>query len=77
MQLFFDDGSATEKRPIDYPIGHRKRRAEGIPVLMQKFEAAISGPLPAAQVARILTLAADSERLETTPIEVFMNDFTL
>src|SRR5665213_3036205 len=36
VQVFFKDGSATDKISIDYPIGHRKRRAEGIPVLLQK-----------------------------------------
>src|SRR3546814_4852247 len=36
VQVFFTDGTATEKVSIDYPIGHRKRRGEGIPVLLQK-----------------------------------------
>ena len=39
VQVFFKDGSSTERVHVDYPIGHRKRRAEGMPVLMQKFEA--------------------------------------
>jgi 2-methylcitrate dehydratase len=54
VQVFFADGSHTDKVLVDYPIGHRKRRAEGIPVLLQKFEAAIRGQLPAHQVAAIL-----------------------
>ncbi len=47
VQVFFKDGSSTDKVSIDYPIGHRKRRAEGIPVLLRKFEAALAGHLPA------------------------------
>ncbi|HVI26360.1 MAG TPA: bifunctional 2-methylcitrate dehydratase/aconitate hydratase [Xanthomonadaceae bacterium] len=73
VQVFFKDGSATEKVSIDYPIGHRKRRGEGIPVLMAKCEAALRAHLPAAQVDRILELAADPARLEALPIEQFMN----
>ena len=41
VQVFFKDGAATEKISINYPIGHRRRRAEGIPLLMAKFDAAI------------------------------------
>jgi 2-methylcitrate dehydratase len=77
VQVFFADGSSTAKVSIDYPIGHRKRRAEGIPVLLQKFKAALNGHLPAAQVARILAMAADPERLESTPISSFLDDFTV
>ncbi|MGN6513952.1 MAG: bifunctional 2-methylcitrate dehydratase/aconitate hydratase [Lysobacteraceae bacterium] len=73
VQVFFKDGSSTEKVSIDYPIGHRKRRAEGIPVLMAKCEAALRAHLPAAQVDRILELAANPARLEALPIEQFTN----
>src|SRR3546814_20162083 len=41
VQVFFKDGSSTEKVSIDYPIGHRQRRGEGIPVLMDKCEKAL------------------------------------
>ena len=39
VQVFFKDGSSTEKVVVEYPIGHRRRRAEGMPLLMKKFEA--------------------------------------
>jgi 2-methylcitrate dehydratase len=68
VQVFFKDGSSTDKISVDYPIGHRKRRAEGIPVLMAKFESAIRGRLPAAKVERLLALAAAPEQLEATSI---------
>jgi len=60
---------------IDYPIGHRKRRAEGIPVLLTKFEAALRGHLPSDQVERILRLSRDPSALDSTPIQVFLNEF--
>ncbi|HJR72363.1 MAG TPA: bifunctional 2-methylcitrate dehydratase/aconitate hydratase [Luteimonas sp.] len=73
VQVFFKDGSSTEKVSIDYPIGHRKRRAEGIPVLMAKCEAALKAHLPAEQADRIMTLARDPGALEALPIQDFMN----
>lgn len=77
VQVFFKDGTSTEKVSIDYPIGHRKRRAEGIPVLMAKFEAAIRAKLPAAQAERLLALAAKPEELEALPITEFLALFTV
>src|SRR5215469_16046214 len=41
VQVFFKDGTSTGKVSVDYPIGHRRRRAEGIPVLIRKFEGAL------------------------------------
>ena len=73
VQVFFKDGTSTDKVSIDYPIGHRNRRAEGIPVLMAKCEAALRAHLPAAQVDRILQLAAHPAQLEALPIEQFIN----
>ena len=43
IQVFFKDGSSTEKVSIDYPVGHRRRRAEGIPLLEEKFERYLRG----------------------------------
>jgi len=73
VQVFFRDGTSTERVAIDYPIGHRKRRAEGIPVLMAKCEAALRAHLPAGQVDRIMALAAEPAKLDALPIDQFMN----
>jgi 2-methylcitrate dehydratase len=72
LQVFFDDGSHTEKVSIDYPIGHRNRRGEGIPVLVKKFEDALAGHLPAARVKKILALTQDPARFEAMPLHEFM-----
>jgi 2-methylcitrate dehydratase len=72
VQVFFRDGSATDRVSIDYPVGHRRRRAEGIPLLMAKFEAAIGARLPADRVERLLALTAHTDRLETLPITQFL-----
>jgi 2-methylcitrate dehydratase len=73
VQVFFKDGSSTDKISIDYPIGHRKRRAEGIPVLMGKCQAALRAHLPAVQAEQIMALAADPAKLEAMPIDQFIN----
>ncbi|HKT31879.1 MAG TPA: bifunctional 2-methylcitrate dehydratase/aconitate hydratase [Gammaproteobacteria bacterium] len=73
VQVFFKDGTQTVRVAVDYPIGHRKRRAEGIPVLVKKFEQAIVGRLPAKQCEVLKALCADQKKLEATPVTEFMN----
>ncbi|MCL2308651.1 MAG: bifunctional 2-methylcitrate dehydratase/aconitate hydratase [Proteobacteria bacterium] len=72
VQVFFKDGTHTEKVVIDYPIGHRKRRAEGIPVLLRKFEAALRGHLPNHRVEAILKVASDPTKLDAMPVQELM-----
>jgi 2-methylcitrate dehydratase len=57
-------------------LGHRKRRAEAIPILMAKFEAAVRTKLPAANVETLLALAGEPERLDTFPVTAFMELLT-
>jgi 2-methylcitrate dehydratase len=77
LQVFFKDGSSTDKVSIDFPIGHRKRRDEGIPVLLKKFEAAIGGHLPAHRVRQILDIAGDPEAFEAMPVTRLMELFAV
>ena len=77
IQVFCKDGSKTEKVSIDFPIGHRERRGEGIPVLLKKFENAIGGHLPAHQVKQILALTGDTSKFESTPVHRFMDLFVV
>src|SRR5690606_3763312 len=72
VQVFFDDGSQTEKVSIDYPIGHRKRRGEGIPVLMDKCEKALRAHLAEDKVDRLMALAADPATLDALPVSQFI-----
>ena len=75
VQVFFKDGSKTEMVSIDYPIGHRKRRAEGIPVLLRKFDAALREHLPAHQVERILAASADAAQFDTLTVSQWLDLF--
>ena len=75
IQVHFKDGSKSDKVSIDFPIGHRNRRGEGVPVLLAKFEAAIAGHLPAKRVQELLALTSDISRLEATPVHVLLDYF--
>jgi len=77
VQVFFRGGDATDRVEVHFPIGHRRRRAEGIPLLRQKARAAFSGHFGAAKAARIMDLFADQARLEATPVQEFMELFAL
>jgi 2-methylcitrate dehydratase len=72
VQVFFKDGSATRRVAIDFPIGHRKRRAEGMPVLVKKFEAAVAGHFAPKQAERIRATFADATRLDAMPVHELM-----
>ena len=76
IQVYFKDGSSTDRIAVDFPIGHRERRGEGIPVLLRKFEAAIRGQLPARKVDQILALTSDVSRFEATPVHRLIDLFT-
>lgn len=76
LQIFFDDGSATGEVAVEYPIGHRRRRAESLPLLFAKLRENLSGQLPRNRVDAIVELFEDRQRLErlTVPelIELFL-----
>ena len=87
VQVFFRDGSSTPKIAVEYPIGHRRRRRDGIPLLQKKAAAAFTGHLDqipveflthdnlghygAAKSAALLSLFADRSRLEAMPVHAF------
>jgi len=73
VQVVFRDGSETARIAIDYPVGHRRRRAEGLPLLRQKFEAAVAAHFSAARAAQIVQLFADRGRLEAMPVSELMS----
>ena len=68
LQVFFRDGSATARVQVDYPIGHRKRRAEGMPVLVQKFETSVDAHFGPKQAERIKALFASQKSLDAMPV---------
>jgi 2-methylcitrate dehydratase len=73
VQVFFKDGSKTEQVAVEYPIGHRRRRKEGIPVLEQKFRRNLATRFPAGRVEQIFSLCKNQQSLESTPVNQFMD----
>jgi 2-methylcitrate dehydratase len=75
VQVFFADGTATERLVIAYPLGHRRRRAEGIPLLIRKAEGALTAHFGAGAARRILDLFPDRAKLEAMPVRQFVDHF--
>lgn len=72
VQVFFKDGSSSDRIEVHFPIGHRERRAEGIPVLKQKFVDSVSPKLAAGQWEALAALTADRDALRETAVDEFM-----
>ncbi|HJU63886.1 MAG TPA: bifunctional 2-methylcitrate dehydratase/aconitate hydratase [Candidatus Binatia bacterium] len=77
LQVFFKDGSATEKVAVEYPIGHRRRRGEAIPLLIKKFEVNLHSRLAAPWSKKIIDLCLDLPALSATPVDQFMDMFAV
>ncbi|RPH93290.1 MAG: 2-methylcitrate dehydratase, partial [Lysobacterales bacterium] len=72
VQVMFSDGSASPRVQVDFPIGHRRRRAEGIPLLLRKFDRAAAEALPVQQYLRVRRLFDDPARLDRLRVDQFM-----
>ena len=73
VEVFFDDGSSTGQVAVEYPLGHRRRRAEGIPLLQEKFKANLATRFPPQRCQRIFDLCSHQASLEATPVNRFMD----
>ncbi|WP_192034675.1 2-methylcitrate dehydratase [Halomonas sp. YLGW01] len=73
IQVFFKDGSKTEQVAVEYPIGHRRRREEGIPLLEEKFRANLATRFAPRRCDDIMSLCEDQARLEATPVHRFVD----
>jgi len=72
VQVFFTDGSSTDKIDIEYPVGHRRRRAEGLPLLHAKFRRNLARRFPAKRV-RTIVECCDDARLPEMPVHEFVD----
>jgi 2-methylcitrate dehydratase len=77
IQIFFTDGSSTDRVEVEYPIGHRRRRAEGIPVLKDKFLSNLATRFPRQHCEVIVEVCEDQERLEQMPVHRFVDLFVI
>lgn len=72
IQVFFSDGTSTHRVQVDFPIGHRRRRDEGIPMLEAKFESAVAEFYSSAQAAKILQVMTSRSDAQALSVPDFM-----
>lgn len=73
VQVFFNDGTSTDNVVVEYPIGHRRRRDEGIPLLKQKFLNNLNTRFPAGRSQAIYALCDDAQQFQATPVHELMD----
>jgi 2-methylcitrate dehydratase len=73
LTVEFKDGTKLKEVVCEYPIGHKRRRKEGMPVLVEKFKTNLARVFPEKQRAAILELAMDAKRLDATPVNEFVD----
>lgn len=77
IQVFFKDGTHTDKVVVEYPVGHLRRREEGIPLMFKKFEENAATVYQPQQVQNMLNLFRDKETLENMQVNEFMDFFII
>lgn len=77
VQIFYKDGTKSEKVEVEYPIGHRRRRDEGIPLLIEKFKRNLARKISPKNIAKISEICANGARLENMAFNEFSDLFAL
>ncbi|WP_417521376.1 2-methylcitrate dehydratase [Marinobacter sp.] len=77
IQVFFKDGSSTDRIAVEYPIGHRRRREESIPLLADKFRSNLATRFPAQRCEHIFEACADQKSLEKAAVHEFVDKFVI
>lgn len=73
VKVFFEDGTSTNRVEVEYPVGHRRRRAESIPLLWDKFRSALATRFDAKRTARIVKAFEDPATLDAMAADEFMS----
>jgi 2-methylcitrate dehydratase len=76
IEVRFRDGTSTARVEVEYPVGHRRRREEGYPLLDAKFAVNLARRFAPKQQAAILSACADAARLESMPVDRFVDLFS-
>ncbi|CAD6517363.1 bifunctional 2-methylcitrate dehydratase/aconitate hydratase [Paraburkholderia sabiae] len=77
LTIEFSDGSKFDEVVVEYPIGHKRRRAEGIPLLVEKFRTNLARRFPAKQQQAILDVSLDQARLEAMPVNEYVDLYVI
>jgi 2-methylcitrate dehydratase len=75
LTVEFRDGTKLKEVVVEYPIGHKRRRKDGLPLLVEKFKNNLARRFPRDQAQRILGLCMDAERLQAMPVNEFVDMF--
>jgi 2-methylcitrate dehydratase len=73
LTVEFKDGKKMKEIVVEYPIGHKRRRKEGMPILVEKFRTHLGRRFPEKQRSQILDLCMDQKQLEATPVHEFVD----
>lgn len=73
IQIFYKDGSVSENVAVEYPIGHKRRRAEGIPKLVEKFKTNLARVFDAKRSQTILDISLDQTKLESMAVNDYVD----
>lgn len=77
ITLEFTDGTRFEEVVVEYPIGHARRRQDGIPKLVDKFKINLARQFPTRQQQRILEVSLDRARLEQMPVNEYLDLYVI
>lgn len=77
LQIYFEDGSHTDKIEVQYPLGHKKRRKEGVPAVEKKFEKNLTTRFPKIRIDSILEEFENQTRFESLPVDVFIDKWII
>lgn len=77
LTVEFNDGSKLDEIVCEYPIGHKRRRSDGIPLLVDKFRTNLARRFPTRQQQRILDVSLDQNVLETMPVHEYLDMYVI
>ncbi|TGV06525.1 bifunctional 2-methylcitrate dehydratase/aconitate hydratase [Alcaligenaceae bacterium 429] len=77
LTVEFNDGSKLDEIVCEYPIGHKRRRADGIPLLEAKFRTNLARIFPSKQQQRILEVSLDQKALENMPVHEYVDMYVI
>ncbi|MBU6487625.1 MAG: bifunctional 2-methylcitrate dehydratase/aconitate hydratase [Burkholderiales bacterium] len=77
LTVEFTDGTKLDEVVVEYPIGHKRRRAEGLPLLVQKFKTNLARRFPEKQRQAIVDVSLDQARLETMPVHEYVDMYVI
>jgi 2-methylcitrate dehydratase len=77
LTVEFNDGSTFDEVVVEYPIGHKRRRADGIPLLVEKFKTNLARKFPVKQQQAILDVSLDQARLEAMPVNEYVDLYVI